>query len=115
LNYQVIKSYRPEENKPWVAAAGEEVRYERKSTKYSGWLWCTNREGQSAWAPENWVTIISSEFCRFTRNYNALELAVETGRKVEGIIIESGWVLAIDANKKSGWVPLECLEKLIDL
>ncbi len=113
--YRVVKAHRPQDIIEWQVVSGEEVRYEKRPTSYPGWLWCTNHEGLSAWAPESWATIISSEFCRFTRNYNALELAVEIGQKVEGAIVESGWVLVVDANKKSGWVPLECLEKLIDL
>lgn len=113
--YRVIKKHQPETNKPWVVAAGEKVRYERKPTKYPGWLWCTNHEGISAWAPERWVTIISSKRCRFIRDYNASELRVDVGKIVEGKMLESGWVFVIDTNEKSGWVPLECLEKLIDL
>jgi hypothetical protein len=111
--YQVIKSHQPEVNKPWVAAAGEEVRYERKPTKYSGWLWCTNHEGQSAWAPERWVIIISSEHVRFIRDYNASELAVDIGQIVEGDIIESGWVFVSSENGKSGWIPLDCVKEHI--
>lgn len=112
--YRVIKSHQPAENKDWIVAAGDEVRYERKPTVFRGWLWCTNHKGLSAWAPECWVTIITSEYCRFTQDYNASELAIEIGQKVEGATIESGWILVVDTNKKSGWVPLECLEKFTD-
>ena len=113
--YRIIKAYQPQDNNRWRVQAGEEVLYDRRPTDYRGWLWCTNNDGKSAWAPERWVTIISSERCHFIRDYDASELRVDVGQIVEGDIMESGWVLVSDAKKISGWVPLECLESYNDL
>lgn len=106
----MIKTHSPENQSEWQVLAGEIIHYERKPTIYAGWLWCTNSRGDSAWAPEGWVMILDSEYCRFIRDYDASELIIEIGQILEGDTIESGWVLVSDKRKKNGWVPLECLE-----
>lgn len=113
--YRVIKRYQPEKCAVWIARAGEVVKYERKPTIYPEWLWCTNKSGKSAWAPEQWVVIISAGECRFIRDYNACELPVKPGQIVDGEIEVSGWVLISDENKKSGWVPLDYVRKVGEL
>ena len=43
------------------------------------------------------------------RDYNSFELTVQPGVLLDGILAESGWLLAISSGT-SGWVPLSCVE-----
>ena len=109
LEYIVVKAHQPENTHSWVAAKGDIVRFERRPTEFIGWLWCTNQNGESAWAPESWVALIEDS-CRFERDYNARELTIHPGEIVIGELEESGWVWIRNSNEKTGWVPRDCLK-----
>jgi hypothetical protein len=109
MNYTVIKKHQPIESKNWIASKGDIVKFERRPTEYEGWLWCTNMEGESAWAPEEWIEIINGS-CRFKRNYNAIELTIQLGEPVIGDIEVSGWIWVVNRKKAYGWVPRNCLK-----
>jgi hypothetical protein len=109
MNYTVIKAHQPVESKDWIASKGGMAIYEKKPTEYEGWLWCTNKEGKSAWAPEEWVEILKGD-CRFKRDYNAIELTVQIGESVEGDIEVSGWIWVAKGKGVYGWVPRDCLK-----
>jgi len=110
MEYRAIKEHRPEEIDPLVVTKGERLAFERRPTPWKGWVWCTSTTGTSAWAPESWLTV-EGESCVFTRDYDSTELHLEIGQKVRGDLIESGWAWVRNDEGKSGWVPLECLEK----
>jgi hypothetical protein len=109
MNYSVIKAHEPVESKDWIVSKGEIVKFERKLTIYEGWIWCTNKKGESAWAPEDWVEIMNGD-CRFKRDYNAIELTVQIGEIVNGDIDVSGWIWVVNSNGAYGWIPMDCLK-----
>jgi hypothetical protein len=109
MNYTVIKNYQPAESKNWIALKGDIVKYERRPTEYEGWLWCINKKGESAWAPEEWVVIINGG-CSFKRDYNAIELTVQEGETVNGNIEVCGWIWVVNGKGDYGWVPRDCLK-----
>jgi len=45
------------------------------------------------------------------QDYNSYELTIEPGDFLQGILIESEWLLAKTSDDITGWVPLECLGK----
>jgi uncharacterized protein CbrC (UPF0167 family) len=85
------------------------VRFERRPTEWPGWLWCERGDGVSGWAPESWV-VIEGGSCRFLRDYDATELAVEAGERVEVEFEESGWAWVRKEDGERGWLPRECLD-----
>lgn len=109
--YRVIKPHEPESDDPLIVAAGERLRFERRPTKWKGWLWCTVANGPSGWVPESRV-IIDSDFCVMVRDYDAKELAVKPGQTLTGILVDSGWLLAAAPGGVRGWVPLDCVQQV---
>jgi uncharacterized protein YgiM (DUF1202 family) len=111
MKYRVVKEHRPEGHDPLVVTKGERLRFERKPTQWKGWVWCTSRSGKSGWAPEPWLTV-EGGFCVFARDYDATELSLNVGQEVRGDLSVSEWLWVRDEEGKTGWVPLECLEKV---
>jgi hypothetical protein len=111
MRYRAVKEHRPESGDPLVATKGERLRFERRPTAWKGWVWCTSPSGKSGWAPEPWLTV-EGEFCVFTRDYDATELSLNVGQEVRGDLSASEWVRVCDEEGKTGWVPLECLERI---
>lgn len=109
--YLVIQPHQTFDQEALQALAGAKLRFERKPTKWAGWLWCTDAAGKSGWAPESWVAI-DGDTCTLLRNYSAAELTLNIGDYVDGDIIESGWIWVQNRNGDSGWVPLECLSPI---
>jgi hypothetical protein len=109
MKYVVKKSHKTVDFDPLIAHKGEVFSFERKPTEWPGWIWCTGAVGKSAWVPESWV-IIQGDRCRFIREYNAFELAVNQGEELFGKIEESGWVWVRNQKGDEGWVPRECLD-----
>jgi len=107
--YHVIKAYESESPDPLKVRAGDRLRYERRQTQWPGWIWCTSETGKCGWVPEAWVEI-EGDSCVMKRDYEAVELSVNTCDILEEILIESGWLLAKDANGNHGWVPHERVE-----
>jgi hypothetical protein len=107
--YRVIKSHEPELCEPLVVAEGTRLHFERRPTKWEGWLWCTTAEGESGWVPEAWVEL-EGEHCIMLRAYDTTELSVNPGDAIRALLIESGWVFGATRTGTLGWVPLECLE-----
>ncbi len=89
---------------------GDRLSFERKETEFAGWIWCTNDSGKEAWVPENWVDI-EGDSCVMKRDYNAIELSVETDEVLTIELEESDWAWATKEGGQSGWVPLENLER----
>ena len=108
----VIRHYqRPYEN-PIAVTAGEQVTPDfDKYTDIRGWVWCAAADGRSGWTPETWLAESGGEW-HVTRNFNAMELTVSPGDRLEVKLEESGFYWAQTENGRTGWVPCECV--LID-
>ncbi len=52
---RVLSEYRSAYPDPLVVSAGEELTASEKESSWSGWIWCTNRDGKSGWVPESYV------------------------------------------------------------
>ncbi len=107
--YRVVRAHEPDHADPFVLRKGEMVPFERRRTKWDGWLWCSKTTGESGWVPESWVNL-RGDICVVQRDYNAFELAVQPGEMLDAILTESGWLLAISSTGTTGWVPLKCVE-----
>lgn len=77
-----------------------------KQTDIAGWVWCTAAGGRSGWTPRAWLEQIDGGW-KITRDFNALELTVEVGDRLEVLEEESGFYLARSAGGQTGWVPCE--------
>jgi hypothetical protein len=111
MRYIVVKAHEPGSQAVLTLSRGERLRFERRPTEWRGWLWCTTESGETGWVPEAWVKI-EGDTCIVLRDYCSAELPVEVGHEVIGDLIESGWVWVLKGTGATGWVPLECLERL---
>ena len=110
--YRAVRTHEPDSLEPLVLSTGDLLHFERKQTEWDGWLWCSKPSGQSCWVPESWVKV-KGDTCVLERDYSALELAIQPSELLEGILTESGWLLAISSSGITGWVPLECVEPVM--
>jgi diadenosine tetraphosphate (Ap4A) HIT family hydrolase len=106
---RVIADYRSAFPDPLIIQPGEELWAGERDPRWSGWVWCRNREGHSGWVPEAYICKKGSTY-RASRYYDATELTVKTGERliVEGQ--ESEWLWCQDERGKRGWVPSENVE-----
>ena len=111
--FRVIEPHRPEASEPLVVSRGEHLRCERRKTQWEGWLWCTTPDGRAGWVPEPWVEV-EGEAGVMARDYDATELTVEPGDILEGVLTASSWLLAVAPTGQRGWVPLECVEPVME-
>jgi hypothetical protein len=108
MKFIVSTSHAPESTEFIKAKSGDKLLFERRETKYPGWIWCTDGHGNQAWVPEAYVSIIS-ETCRLVRDYDSRELEVICGEHVRMLEEIAGWSRVVNSEAREGWVPMECL------
>jgi hypothetical protein len=107
--YQVIRSHQSDSTDPLIVSKGDQLQFERRQTKWDGWLWCWKTGGVSGWVPEPWVEI-EGDTCRMKQDYDATELSVDPGDVLRPLLTVSSWLMAVSPAGVTGWVPLECVE-----
>ena len=98
---------------PIRVSAGDVVQVDRAKTATTdliGWLWCRGPDCREGWAPEAWLAL-DGDVGRITRDFSALELAVDAGEPLIALFGESGFVFARRSTGEEGWVP----DGLVDL
>lgn len=108
--YRVVGAHSPDGLEPLTLNRGDTLRFERRQTNWDGWLWCSKPGGQQGWVPEAWVKV-QGDACVVKCDYNASELTAHPGELLEGILTESGWLLAVSSGTR-GWIPLKCVESV---
>ena len=108
MRYRVIKPHKASYSEILTARTGDRLVFERRQSKWAGWIWCISPDGKAGWAPESWVAI-EGDTCRLLRDYSTAELMVVLGETVEGDVVESGWMWVSNSRGEYGWVPAECL------
>jgi uncharacterized protein YgiM (DUF1202 family) len=94
-----------------VMHAGEEVYVEQRQSDWPGWSWCVASSGNSAWVPDGYL-VQNGQNAYLRMDYNPAELSVQAGEELIVCFEESGWALCQHPSGRSGWVPLEHLERL---
>lgn len=103
----VIKPYQRPYANPIAVRAGAQVTPDfDKRTNIAGWVWCTAADGRAGWTPHSWLEQADGGW-KILRDFNALELTVYPGDKLEILGEESGFYLATSAGGTTGWVPCE--------
>jgi uncharacterized protein YgiM (DUF1202 family) len=111
VNCKVIKAYKSAFPEPLIIRSGDELKIGKRDDKWDGWVWCTNNNGQSRWIPENYLRIRGdSAIC--ICNYDATELTVDVGDELTILKQESGWAWCQKKDEKTGWLPLENVERI---
>lgn len=106
----VLADYQAPYADPIQVRAGDEITIDRnKRTDISGWVWCTNRAGQSGWAPESYIDHHGG-IGYMLGDYDAIELTVRVGDILTLQQAESGFFWATDQAGCQGWVPSTHIE-----
>lgn len=104
---QAIQAWKATYPDPLTLAAGECVQVGRGDDEWPGWIWCTDSDGKSGWAPESGLDIDESTHTAIARqDYTAQELSMEPGEHLVIEDVESGWAWVTNQVGQSGWVPL---------
>jgi len=108
---RVISEYNSPYTDPVAIHAGEELTITAKETSWSGWVWCTNRDGKSRWVPDRCVERKGDSGVALY-DYEATELSVSVGEELTMGEEESGWIWCTNQKGQRGWVPLDNVERL---
>jgi hypothetical protein len=106
---RVICDYQTPYGDPLIVGAGEQLTISERASEWTGWIWCTNREGRSRWVPEKYVER-SGNTCVALRDYDATELTVSLGDTLIISNQEAGWLWCTNEKGQRGWVPADRVE-----
>ncbi|MFX0000943.1 MAG: SH3 domain-containing protein [Candidatus Hodarchaeota archaeon] len=102
----VIEDYESPYTEPLIMNKGEILTIEEKESEWSGWIWCTNKFGESRWVPEKYLEI-HGNMCEILQDYNATELSVTIGEELIIEKEEAEWYWVTNQQGKPGWVPIK--------
>ena len=85
--------------------AGDKIAIiEERTTNVAGWVWGINAAGQGGWVPEAYLDRQGSA-ARLRCDYDAVELTVRVGDRLEVHKTESGFHWVTHEDGRQGWVP----------
>ena len=90
--------------------AGDRVVVGGCDEEYPGWIWTTIESGNCGWAPDR-ILEISGGSAVALRDYEATELATQTGESLDVEYEVAGWAWASKQSGVAGWVPLSSIQK----
>ena len=67
-------------------------------------MWCRDAGGQAGWVPQAWLAQ-DGDAWRLRRDYDAIELTVSPGDRVNVELAESGFLWVSLADGRQGWIP----------
>ena len=108
-DFRVIKGHSPSDPDGLQGEAGERLGYERRETKYPGWVWCRDAQGRESWTPEAWLRFEGDEAI-LLRDYTAREITLTAGDRVTIELEQNEWAMVVREDGERGWAPLACLE-----
>ena len=103
---RVIEKYESPYTDPLLITKGEILTISEKESEWSGWIWCTNKDGESRWVPEKYLEI-HGNIGKANQDYNATELTITVGEELIIEKEEAEWFWVINQRGKSGWVPIK--------
>lgn len=107
--YRVVKDYRSPYPDPIVFQRGEKVKVCQEFAEYpdwKNWVWCEGKDGKKAWVPKQYLDGDGI----LNRDYDAMELSVQTGEILVVHEIVNGFGMAERPNGTKGWVPMKNME-----
>lgn len=113
-NYTVIKAYECENEDPIRLIQGDTVQVGERSNDdgpWPNWIYCiSDRTKKEGWTPIQLLEI-KDKVGIAIMDYDAKEMTVYEGDKLEGSTKLNGWIWCRRcSNQEEGWVPKECLK-----
>lgn len=106
-SYRVATGHERAYPDPLCVAAGQPLVLGEEDDEYPGWIWATDPEDRSGWAPADLADPVSG-LARY--DYSAAELMAVEGEVVELAEEKNGWAWCVNAAGDKGWVPFANLE-----
>lgn len=103
---RVIEDYISPYTEPWKMVRGEILSIGEKDTEWTGWIWCTNKDGESRWVPESYLELQGNSG-KAKQDYDSTELSVKIGEELIIEKEESDWYWVKNQQGKWGWVPIK--------
>ena len=105
--YRVVTSYERAYPDPVYVRAGDRLVLGEEDKEYPGWIWATDPEDRSGWAP---MDLADAETGLARYDYTAAELNAVAGQLIWVEEQKDGWAWCIDAQGEKGWMPIANLE-----
>jgi hypothetical protein len=106
-SYRVTAAYQSAFPDPLCVRAGDLLVLGEEDGEYPGWIWATDPEDRSGWAPLD-LAHPESGLARY--DYGAGELDARVGEVLTCEQEHGGWALCTNAAGEKGWIPLANLE-----
>jgi hypothetical protein len=106
-HYRVVKEYKSPYPDPIVFQKGEKVKVGqefKEDPDWKNWIWCEG-SNKKAWVPKKYVTIDGTNGI-FNKDYDAMELSVESGERLVVYEIVNGFGMSERPDGTRGWVPI---------
>ena len=99
---RVTSPWTPSYPDPVRARVGEALALSDRHDIWQGhrWIWAIAPDGREGWVPDDLVRDGIA-----TRDYDATELACQTGDRLTVLDRTHGWVLCRAQDGRTGWVP----------
>lgn len=111
MHRRVIKDWKQSYNPALKVARGDLVfAIKRDHSKWTGWIWCTDKSGLAGWLPELvFKTVAVGKENIILQDFDTLELTVSIGEIVFITRHLNEWTWCRNAVDQEGWVPDICL------
>jgi len=107
MQIRVIKPHTSVYPDPIEFEKGDKLTLGRKDTEYSGWIRVITKLGKEGWAPEQYISVISSGEGIGKESYTARELNTKIGEELVALKEINEWYWVVNTMGESGWVPVE--------
>ncbi len=91
------------------AEEGETIAFGHFDPKNPAWFFGRDARGIEGYFPSGWFDVFEATgSARALRDYDAFELSVTDGERIEAEEEYGGWVLVVSSDGR-GWIPLSCV------
>lgn len=106
---RVVRDYRAQYANPIRFASGNVVVVGKRDDEWTDFIWATTPDGNSGWAPNDWLKPLGDGSAQALEDYSARELDVVLDEVVVVLREYGGWCWVANADGSVGWVPGSCV------
>jgi hypothetical protein len=101
---EAVLFYRSPFPSPLIARKGTTLQLRHHAEEQPGWVYAVSPDGREGWVPRHWLSIEGNRAI-LNRDYDATELNLEVGDRLEVTLVLDGWYLSRAEDGRVGWVP----------